>query len=77
MDSDKEIKIDYLVGLDRVEITLTDEGQGFDPAEIPDPRCSENLYKTGGRGLFLIRSYMDKVEFNRRGNSVHMVKYKS
>jgi len=76
MDPDKEIKIDYLVGLDRVEISMTDEGNGFDPESVPDPRCGENLYKTEGRGLLLMRSYMDVVEFNERGNSVRMVRYK-
>ena len=76
MDPDKEIKIDYSVDLDKVEISMTDEGDGFDPEAVPDPRCGENLYKIDGRGLFLIRSYMDVVEFNKRGNSVHMVRYK-
>ena len=76
MDLDKEIKIDYLVGLDRVEISMMDEGNGFDPDAVPDPRWVENLYKTEGRGLLLMRSYMDVVEFNERGNRVHMVRYR-
>jgi anti-sigma regulatory factor (Ser/Thr protein kinase) len=54
---------------------LTDEGEGFDPEAVPDPRNGENLLKTSGRGLLLIRSYMDEVMFNDRGNCVHMVKY--
>lgn len=76
MDRDKEIKIDYSVSLDRVEISITDEGDGFDPDAVPDPRCGGNLYRPVGRGLFLIRSYMDVVEFNERSNRVHMVRYK-
>jgi serine/threonine-protein kinase RsbW len=76
MDPQKEVKIDYFVDEGRVEISMTDEGQGFDPDVVPDPRCGENLYKTGGRGLLLIRSYMDVVEFNNRGNCVHLVRYK-
>ena len=75
MDPQKEVKIDYFVDEGRVEISMTDEGQGFDPDVVPDPRCGENLYKTGGRGLLLIRSYMDVVEFNNRGNCVHLVRY--
>ena len=55
---------------------MMDEGDGFDPNDVPDPRCGENLYKIDGRGLFLIRSYMDVVEFNEPGNQVHMVRYK-
>ncbi len=77
MDPAKKIKIEYSVGRDRVEIFLTDEGDGFDPDAVPDPRCGENLYKTEGRGLLLIYSYMDTVEFNERGNHIHMVKHKS
>ena len=76
MDASKEIKIDYSVGADRVEVCVTDEGDGFDPAVVPDPRCGENLYKPQGRGLLLIRSYMDVVEFSEGGNSVRMVRYK-
>jgi serine/threonine-protein kinase RsbW len=76
MNSAKEVKIDYSVALDRVEVTVTDEGDGFDPESVPDPRFGENLYKPEGRGLFLMRSYMDVVKFNECGNSVSMVKYK-
>ncbi len=76
MDAAKGVKIDYLVVPDKVEVTVTDEGDGFDPGAVPDPRYGENLYKPEGRGLFLMRSYMDAVEFNERGNSVCMVKYK-
>jgi len=76
MDPDKEIKIDYLVSGEKIEISMTDEGNGFDPDVVPDPRCGENLYKPEGRGLLLMRSYMDVVEFSERGNSVRMVRYK-
>jgi serine/threonine-protein kinase RsbW len=76
MDPDKEIKIEYSVCPDKVEIRMTDEGNGFNPNAVPDPRCGENLYKPDGRGLLLIRSYMDVVEYNKRGNSVYMIKYK-
>jgi serine/threonine-protein kinase RsbW len=77
LDRGKGIKVDFLVAADRVEICLTDEGSGFAPSSLPDPRCGENLYKTAGRGVFLMRCYMDVVEFNDRGNQVRMVKYKS
>ena len=76
MDASKEIKIDYLVCSDRIEISITDEGNGFDPESIPDPRVGENLYRISGRGLLLIRSFMDVVKFNERGNCMHMVRYK-
>ena len=77
MDPGKEVRIDYSVGLDKVEIFMTDEGDGFDPQAVPDPRYGENLYKIKGRGLLLMRSYMDAVEFNERGNRVRMIRYKN
>ena len=55
---------------------MTDQGNGFDPETVPDPRRGENLYKKEGRGLLLMQSYMDIVEYNERGNHVHMVRYK-
>ena len=76
MDDGKEVKIDYLVDSDRIEISMTDEGNGFDPESVPDPRLGENIYKVEGRGLLLMRSYMDVVKFNERGNCVQMVRYK-
>ena len=76
MDPDKKIKVDYSVNSDRVEIFMTDEGDGFNPSTVPDPRYGENLYKIEGRGLLLMRSYMDVVGFNERGNCVHMVKHR-
>ncbi len=76
MDAGKNIKIDYSVCSDKVDIIMTDEGAGCDPDSVPDPRCGDNIYRPGGRGLLLIRSYMDVVEFNKKGNTVHMVKYK-
>jgi len=76
MDYDKKVKIDYLVSPEKVEIFVEDEGEGFDPNSVPDPRCGENLFRTSGRGLFLMRSYMDVVEYNEQGNCVHMVRYK-
>ncbi|MHC4114877.1 MAG: ATP-binding protein [Planctomycetota bacterium] len=76
MDPDKKVRIEYLVNGDKIEISLTDQGDGFDANLVPDPRWGDNLYKTGGRGLFLIRSYMDIVEFNERGNRIRMVKHK-
>lgn len=76
MDQARGVQIDYSVAVDKIEVSLTDEGDGFDPDAVPDPRFGENLYKPEGRGLFLMRSYMDEVKFNERGNSVCMVKYK-
>lgn len=76
MDPNKEVKIDYSVDLEKIEISLTDEGEGFEPSSVADPRFGEDLYKPGGRGLLLMNSYMDVVKFNEQGNSLYMVRYK-
>ena len=76
MDSRRTVKIEYEAGPEGIEIWLTDEGDGFDPESVPDPRSGQNIYKPEGRGLLLIRSYMDEVSFNERGNRIHMVRYR-
>jgi serine/threonine-protein kinase RsbW len=58
-------------------IRVQDEGEGFDPEEIADPLAPENILKSSGRGIFLIRSFMDDVTLQRgktRGMEVRMVK---
>jgi serine/threonine-protein kinase RsbW len=77
MDPTKKVTIEYAVDPDKVEICLTDEGEGFDPSSIPDPRVGENLYRPEGRGLLLINSYMHVVEYSARGNSLRMVRCKA
>ena len=74
MDAAKAVRIEYEVTPARVAIAIADEGRGFDPGALPDPTRDENLEKPGGRGVMLMRAYMDKVTFNRRGNRVSMVK---
>ncbi|HUN67063.1 MAG TPA: ATP-binding protein [Bacteroidota bacterium] len=46
-------------------VTVEDEGPGLDPAKIPDPLAQENLLRENGRGVFLMRSLMDSIEFVR------------
>jgi CheY-like chemotaxis protein len=53
---------------------IRDEGPGFDPASLPDPTDPANLEKTSGRGLLLIRTFMDEVHHNKSGNEITMVK---
>jgi len=76
-DAGKQIKVEYFVTPAKFEVSITDEGVGFDPDVVADPRAEENLRKCCGRGLLLMRSYMDEVEYNETGNCVHMVKHKT
>jgi serine/threonine-protein kinase RsbW len=58
-------------------IRVEDEGEGFDPEEVADPLAPENILKSSGRGIFLIRSFMDEVQLQRgkdRGMHIRMVK---
>lgn len=60
-----------------IAIRVRDEGPGFDPATLPDPLAPENVLKSSGRGIFLIRSFMDEVVLQQApegGMEVVMVK---
>jgi serine/threonine-protein kinase RsbW len=60
-----------------IAILVRDEGCGFDPATLPDPLAPENILKTHGRGIFLMRTFMDEMTFERveaGGMQVRMVK---
>lgn len=56
--------------------TIRDEGPGFDWTQLPDPTDPTNLEKPSGRGLLLMRTFMDVVEFNPTGNQVTMIKHR-
>jgi serine/threonine-protein kinase RsbW len=76
-DPRKYVQVAFAVDGPRVWIRVEDEGHGFAIDRVPNPTLAENLDRTCGRGLFLIRSYMDLVEHNSRGNVVTMVKFRS
>jgi serine/threonine-protein kinase RsbW len=76
MDPSKTVSFEYQVDEGKVEIRMTDQGSGFNPQDIPDPREGENLYRPEGRGLLLMGAYMDVVEYNEQGNGVRMVRYR-
>ncbi len=60
----KLVKIDADIINGLLKITIKDEGKGFDPTIVPDPTEPENLLKDSGRGLYLMRTYMDDLEYN-------------
>jgi anti-sigma regulatory factor (Ser/Thr protein kinase) len=59
----------------RARWIIRDEGPGFDVSNLPDPRQSDRITLASGRGVLLMRSFMDGVTYNARGNQVEMVKY--
>lgn len=74
-NANKVVRITCEITKEAVVITVEDEGNGFDYKHLCDPTTDENLLKTGGRGLFLIRNVMDKFKFNAQGNKITMTKY--
>jgi len=73
-DGSKKIDLSFDVGPDQAVVTITDQGEGFDPLGLADPTSDENLEKPTGRGVMLMRAYMDEVRFNDKGNQVQLVK---
>lgn len=63
-DPSKKVNIDVYVDEEYVTIKVKDEGTGFDPSKIPDPTAPENLLKDSGRGVYLMRIYMDDLKYN-------------
>lgn len=70
---EEAVRVDYRIDGDLLSITVIDQGEGFDPAVIPDPRDAENLLKPCGRGIFYMRRFMDTVTFRRGPNGGTMV----
>lgn len=54
-------------------VKVKDEGAGFKPDTVANPLKEENLLNTGGRGVFLMKAFMQSVKYNRKGNEVTMV----
>lgn len=74
MDKDKHVEVFCQIHDQKIHIEIEDQGAGFKPEEIPDPTSDENLERPGGRGLLLMRSFMNLVEYNDRGNKVILEK---
>lgn len=72
-DARRSVRVEVSIDSSRVELRVVDQGSGFDPEAVPDPTQPENLERSGGRGLFLIRQLMDEVEYNERGNAVRLL----
>jgi len=76
-DPGKKVTVAFERTAKDLVITIRDQGKGLDPNKIPDPLAPENLLKTSGRGIFLIRSFMDAVEINpsQTGTEIKLIKH--
>jgi serine/threonine-protein kinase RsbW len=76
-DESKTVDVTLKSSPDAVEISVHDQGAGFNPADVPDPTAEENILKASGRGIFFMRSFMDEVNWMIRpggGTTVRMLK---
>jgi serine/threonine-protein kinase RsbW len=76
-DPRKRILIRYLLTAGEVVLEVEDQGHGFDPDQVPDPLTEPYLDRPGGRGLFLMRTYMTWICFNQQGNRVTFSRQRS
>ena len=76
-DPAKKVNLEFERMGDDLIITIRDQGKGLDPSKIPDPLAPENLLKTSGRGIFLIRSFMDDVQIkpSNSGTEIKLIKH--
>jgi CheY-like chemotaxis protein/anti-sigma regulatory factor (Ser/Thr protein kinase) len=70
----RRVYVEAHLSRDEARFIVRDEGAGFDPGTLPDPRNPENLLKVSGRGVLIMRTFMDQVTFNPQGNEVTLVK---
>ena len=75
-DPGKKVRVSFENSNKSLVIRIADEGSGLDPDSIPDPLAPENLLKTSGRGIFLVRAFMDEVKFRNLepGTEITLIK---
>lgn len=72
-DKNKLVFVDVTVEDDYLTIKVKDQGEGFNPAEIPDPTHPENLLKDSGRGIYLMKIYLDEITFNKTKDGMETI----
>ncbi|MEM1062536.1 MAG: ATP-binding protein [Planctomycetota bacterium] len=73
-DRSKQVRVWYEYVDGCASVRVEDEGPGFDPSDVPDPTLDENLERPGGRGIMLMRNFLDEIRYEGRGNVVFMKK---
>ncbi len=77
MDPGKLVDVEFCITEEELQVTVRDRGEGFNSASVPDPRLPENLLRDKGRGIYYIRTFMDRTDYDivpGRGTTVTMVK---
>jgi len=73
LDKNKLVFIDVISDSEFLTIKIKDQGEGFDPSNIPDPTHPENLLKDSGRGVYLMKIYMDEIEFKKTDDGMETI----
>ena len=78
-DKGKQITASFETTSDSLIIRIADQGQGLDPDTLPDPLAPENILRGSGRGIFLIRAFMDEVNFRQLhpGTELTLIKHRT
>jgi CheY-like chemotaxis protein/anti-sigma regulatory factor (Ser/Thr protein kinase) len=71
---DRKVYVKVQISAEGATFVIRDEGPGFDPGAVPDPTAPENIEAVCGRGIWLMRSLMTEVSYNKRGNEVTLIK---
>lgn len=72
-DPSKHIIVRFKITTDQIEIEVADEGEGFEPDHVPDPTLPEFIDRPHGRGIMLMKAYLDEVSYGDRGKRVRLV----
>ena len=72
-DVSKLVKIHAHIEDSKLIVKVKDEGKGFDPGALPDPTRPENLLKDSGRGVYLMKVYMDEVKYNKTPSGLETI----
>lgn len=72
--NNRRVTVDASFTPDQMTVQIKDEGKGFDPTALPDPTDPENLLKPHGRGVMMMRLFLDEVKWNETGNEVTLLK---
>lgn len=72
LDENKKVTTRAFLDGNTLIIEVSDEGEGFNPDDVPDPLATENLLKTSGRGVFLMEEYTDKAEYFNDGSKLRL-----
>lgn len=78
-DRNKQVKVAFDVTEQDLIVTVADQGSGVNPDELPDPLSPENILRGSGRGIFLIRAFMDEVNFRQLhpGTELTLIKHRT